>query len=430
MNIWLRRTLLLFLTVVFFTIAPLLLFYASGWRYNTTAKHLEKVGAVTIETEPKGALVWLDKKLLNKKTPLTIRNILPGQHYLHLSKNGYYDWSRPVDIESGKSLSITPLYLLKKPVASRLLREPHGYLYQSPDEKKLAVPAKEALTIMTATEAAVATIPLGKEIKEVQWSPDSNKLLVQLGDQSFSLVDVERAQETATLADLFGQSFQEAWWSPTENDIIYALSDGRFYRLNTFQKTATALADDSGTRAAADDFLVAVEGDRLTIRDYGGTRLATATLATGAALSLLPPVAGQWPLLDVANQALYLYDPRRQTVDRVPEKVKNFSWSKDDSTMFFYNSHELWLWDWQAAEKELIVRTSEEIVDATWFKKRRYAIYSPIGNSLKIVELADPPRNTYQLDLTGTTELLPDASGNILYALSADSGYKLDFSNR
>jgi len=90
MNITIRRLIAAVFIISFAISAPLLLLYASGYRYSLKKTKLEKTGALIIKSEPTGAKIFLNEEEMPDKTPARISNILPDDYLITVSKQGYY----------------------------------------------------------------------------------------------------------------------------------------------------------------------------------------------------------------------------------------------------------------------------------------------------------------------------------------------------
>jgi len=97
-----RVVLFLLSAAVFFIGLPFILSSALGYRFNPRALRFTKAGLIAIKTQPAGASVYLDKKLINGKTPTTITELLPGRYHLRIVLEDYYPWAAEVDVEAGK----------------------------------------------------------------------------------------------------------------------------------------------------------------------------------------------------------------------------------------------------------------------------------------------------------------------------------------
>ena len=94
-----RRTVYWALFLLFFLVAPTLVFYSLGYQFDVQSKKFLKTGAISIRTFPKGAAVSLNNEKLTDATPCTLRELLPRQYNLILEKEGFYPYQIPVDVK-------------------------------------------------------------------------------------------------------------------------------------------------------------------------------------------------------------------------------------------------------------------------------------------------------------------------------------------
>jgi len=87
------RALLYYLSVSTFIIGlPLILTFALGLKFNQKTFKLTPTGLISIRTQPEGASIYLDGKLLNDKTPATLHELIPGTYNLRLELEGRFIW--------------------------------------------------------------------------------------------------------------------------------------------------------------------------------------------------------------------------------------------------------------------------------------------------------------------------------------------------
>ncbi|MDO8661798.1 MAG: PEGA domain-containing protein [Candidatus Omnitrophota bacterium] len=97
------RGALFYLSVaVFLTGLPLILSFALGYKFNPRTFKFTKTGIISLKTQPQGADVYLDGKLLNDKTPVTINELLPGPYSLKIELKRHYPWVAQVNVEPRK----------------------------------------------------------------------------------------------------------------------------------------------------------------------------------------------------------------------------------------------------------------------------------------------------------------------------------------
>jgi len=85
-----RRILYSFFILLFLIIAPILIFYSLGYRYNFIKGNIEKTGVVFLKSFPKSAKIYLNNELQSDKTPTQITNLLSNTYDVRVEKEGYH----------------------------------------------------------------------------------------------------------------------------------------------------------------------------------------------------------------------------------------------------------------------------------------------------------------------------------------------------
>ncbi|MDP3794088.1 MAG: PEGA domain-containing protein, partial [Candidatus Uhrbacteria bacterium] len=93
-----RRILPWLYLAIFIIIAPLLIFYTAGYRYNLKKAKIERNGTLLVDSNPKGASVLIDDRDTGEKTPISFQNLSPGRHTIRITKHGYHPWQKNLDI--------------------------------------------------------------------------------------------------------------------------------------------------------------------------------------------------------------------------------------------------------------------------------------------------------------------------------------------
>jgi len=265
------------------------------------------------------------------------------------------------------------------------------------------------------------------QVKNFLWSANSEKIIAELDNNNFLLLDLTTPETATTLLDLFDLACTKVWWSQEENDVIYASTDKKLYRLNIFQNTKTFLIEGGDIIYVANHLFFRQKDKRLEILDDQGVIKNNIDLIEDSDLKFFPPFDSLLPFLDKTYQKLFFYDIDNNTFDQLNEKVKNIFTSSDRNKIFFFNNHEIWVWHRNEARKELIVRTSEKITAALWLENEQYAIYAPKNNRLKAIEIQGPQRNTYELPLNNVSQLLSGQNNKTIHPLVDGSLYQLIF---
>ncbi len=117
----LRRFIFLAFSIVFLILAPLIVLYTAGYRYNFGTGSIVQTGVLSLTSTPKSARVSLDGKLLGSTTPTVFKNIFPGEHTIRLEKDGYTSWEKHLTVESRQTAFVenAVLFLNETPTLIR-----------------------------------------------------------------------------------------------------------------------------------------------------------------------------------------------------------------------------------------------------------------------------------------------------------------------
>lgn len=139
------RAFLFYLSVAtFFVGLPFILSFALGYKFDTKTFKFTKSGFLDLKTQPPGASIYLDGRLLNDKTPASINELLPGRYSLRLELDEHYPWLGEVNVEAGKVARLDKVILFplrprieqlnKDRVSSFWMDREEGHIYYIDDE--------------------------------------------------------------------------------------------------------------------------------------------------------------------------------------------------------------------------------------------------------------------------------------------------------
>ncbi len=218
MRLWIRRIIFSLFAIGFVVSAIGLLLYANGYRFNIESWWFDKTGVVAIDSVPTNATISLGTATTGSfwqrsvsqgkpyKTPARVTYVLPGQYHVVLSKEGFWDFSRDIDVQAGVTSFFSNSVLLKKDSVRQVLavesiRSVHvigksSYLVQTPNDlffvdrksgktEKLYHSQQEISTLLVAPSGLFSLFKTG----DLWLRLDFNK-----SDQSVSLLKVEKGE--------------------------------------------------------------------------------------------------------------------------------------------------------------------------------------------------------------------------------------------
>lgn len=98
----------------FFILAPLLVLYTSGFRYDPTNREFTTTGVISVDTKPQDAEVYVDNKYIGNKQPLRLDGLAPGIYEVKVSKTGYHDFNTVLTVRSHETSYIKGVTLWQK----------------------------------------------------------------------------------------------------------------------------------------------------------------------------------------------------------------------------------------------------------------------------------------------------------------------------
>lgn len=227
------RKVLVFLIfiVVLGLIAPVIIFYSLGYRFDPKVGIFIYSGTVVLKPTPFDVNVYVDGKPLAKKQidiinqSININGLKPGEYEIKVSRDGYRDWSKKTRVRSGIATEFWNVTLVpNSPVSQEVLEKSIIKSAFSPDKSKLAYFARESEFLafylrdesgdhFVAKETINERFPV--EVGEIKWSGNNNWLIFSFknGKDEQVLLGQAKSPEIPliNLAELLPQS-------PTETE--------------------------------------------------------------------------------------------------------------------------------------------------------------------------------------------------------------------
>lgn len=179
------RAFLFYLSVAIFLAGlPFILSFALGYKFDRRTFKFAKTGLLVLKTQPAGASIYLDEKLLNLKTPATIAELLPGRYRLRLELERHYPWLNDVNIDAGKVARLEKIILFPlRPNIKQLNRERLSFFWIDEEQGLIYYVNPEDDGIYKSdlegkgSEKIADFIPLQPAAAKWKLSPDREKLL-------------------------------------------------------------------------------------------------------------------------------------------------------------------------------------------------------------------------------------------------------------
>ena len=268
------------MTVATLVLVTILVFFLIGYRFNKTDGKFEQGGLVQYDSQPSGARVSLDGRS-GSNTPAKA-TINTGMHEVTMSKSGYIDWKKSIDLHRGELLWLNYTRLIPENLEPKSASDPAPITSSaaSPDAKLYAVYGVEtnpSLTLYSIDSDSndrpkSARISIPSDIYTAssdpsinafsikRWSPSSQYILVrhtyQIKDKTqpsneWLLIDKGDQKRSKNITQLFGAETEQLEFVSDDKNVVYGLVGGSVYRLNFESETRSRPLVDNVTRFTA-----------------------------------------------------------------------------------------------------------------------------------------------------------------------------------
>lgn len=266
-----RRRIIFWLAVCFFVItAPLIIAYSQGLRFDFITREIVRVGAISLDSEPDEAAIFLNGELYGDDTPAVIRGLLPGHLYhVRIEEEGLFLWEKTLTVEAQRIISARGVHLFPKEIVfesiatgtpeivSSFPNSQGDYLFLASTEGSYLY----SLDAATSTDVVFPDNQKTLEISNVQWHQGGAYVLFSRrisNDLIWYVLDVERnelnnlnqqyrlvrpAEQSLTYPDELNATHISFLRNGADRFIISL--EGKLYIFNTTASTFTEIGIDN-----------------------------------------------------------------------------------------------------------------------------------------------------------------------------------------
>lgn len=469
MSARIRNLVFLAFISVFFLVAPILILYTAGYRYNLVERRIERTGVLIVDGEPKGATIAINGVVHRQTLPARIPGLHPGRYEIEVSAPNRTPWKKRLWVEEGRTIFANTVMLWPERLEPKnLLSEDIRRIVEDPTHESLAVITREKtrdiLTIVALRDGTATTVPLSAfsttypRIINVWWSAHGKRLRIVLenptaktGDALFRDLVFSPQNNSETLLDLatltaLSKRPDAIDWDAENDDLLHAFvvneplrRDRQVFTVNLFRgdvekKTTLFPTTMDFTRAEdgtvawteyqrpADDETVAqlvlVQTERTpgTERRIAlpGTETAPFFVANGPSSTLT--------LLDSIARTLFIIDKRGNSTAPIQETilgVDEAAWSPDGSALLWRSGKELWILDINRATRTRLITEKDAVSGILWHPTHSSIMYRT-AKEIVAMELDDRDvRNTvrWPVNTDVSMPMILDADGDALVAV-------------
>lgn len=417
-NLTLRRTVYVFFIIIFLITVPLTILYTQGYRYNFKRGKVQKTGIFIVSSIPKKADIYLNGKIVvGDQTPSRIEKLLPADYEIKLAKDGYHDWTKKLQISENSTTFAEDVILWKNNLPIQISEYQIVDWLTSPDNKR---------TVFITNNRKIVSLDLNNQESHnlyqvgqyanpqiLEWSNTDKKVLIKTSNK-YLIIDTERYYIKPI--EISDSNYKSVKWDLNNDNFLYALNTGGIWKIDLFTGSKKIIFDKE-----VSDFIInnnilyyfykdivykqkLYENKNPEIID--GIKCQNCHFINYDFSKLI--------LMDKTTQELFILDPELKN-KTIKKEAKNISWLSKN-TFLFYNNWEIWIYELDKKEPELITRIGAGITEALWHPEGRHIIFTS-EDKIKIIELDNRElRNMIEL-FSGKqiNHLTMDAGGKNIY---------------
>ncbi|MCX6718672.1 MAG: PEGA domain-containing protein [Candidatus Staskawiczbacteria bacterium] len=198
-----RLIILLVCVVCFFVVAPMLVAYSMGYRYDFEKNKIVATGGIYVRTFPSAGQITIDSNISQKPgflaNSIFVQSLLPKNHTVSIKKDGYYDYFKTLPVKENEVTKLENVLLIKNSIGFKNLADKVDYFSIAPNNQNIITATTNAKNITfsyfslgSTSPAQTFSIIQTEKISDIKWSNDSTKALINIqnsGNNFYYLFD-------------------------------------------------------------------------------------------------------------------------------------------------------------------------------------------------------------------------------------------------
>ncbi|MBX4201209.1 PEGA domain-containing protein, partial [Candidatus Parcubacteria bacterium] len=189
-----KRTRLIILVIcaaLFVAFTPYIILYSLGYRVNLRTFSLMPTGGLYVKATPQGTTISIDSGKAETTGLLSpyvfLQNLLPGNHTVSITKDGYYDYQKNLNVLGKQVTKLEHVALFKNTLSFAPIAQNVDYFSLTPNGNYLLtadIKAKQidfiAQNLASQNRTTIALLAKTSQITDIKWSNDSSRAILNL----------------------------------------------------------------------------------------------------------------------------------------------------------------------------------------------------------------------------------------------------------
>jgi len=473
MDKWKRTIFFWVLVLLFLITVPTIILNAKGYRFDKNRGVFVHSGTITFKSNPQAVEVKVDdeifesKKLNRINNSLNLSGIIPGEHTLKISADGFQSWGKKINIHSGVATEFWNVLLVRNNYEKinlnasgieKFFISPKNDLlaYIVNSNKDLGIKILNLETDLVEQEFNFTDWEFIDDAKKenIEWSPDNSFLSIPVKRQvetsyeySYFIYDFEKETNLNLPELLDKKDINDVRWDPKDNGFLFFLEGNTLFRVNIKNpKEIILIADNVSSYDLSGSYVHYAKDSGLLFRNNlngsGDPFQITSNSPWGEDFKVSRIAIydeGRIAII-LNNKDFYIFNEGEHGdyFRKLADDIEEAHFSNDGKKILFWSNNEIFVYFLrdqfsqpirQEDEMYTITRYSEPIKNVQWFKDYEHIIFNS-GSWIKIIEI-DIRDRANSMDLVNTKNKNPfviyNNSLEKLYFIDTSNLYSLDF---
>jgi len=240
-----RTRLFILMAILFALIAPSIIMYSQGYRFDTKKLRFVETGGIYIKAYPTETDVFVDNKRIDKTSffsrDILINNLLPETYALRLEKDGYHTWEKNLDVSAKIVTEAKYVIMFKDNIPFSSIRDDIENFYPYGNNFLLLTASNEIISYnqeKNETKKILDKSHTPYNISDIVFSPSFKKALIETSTGLYYLFDFEG---NISLIKNFSSETRNVFFDPSDEDSFVYEFNNSIYRYNSKTKETPKL---------------------------------------------------------------------------------------------------------------------------------------------------------------------------------------------
>ncbi len=441
---------------MFFVLLAVVLFYSFGYKYNIEEGETIQTGAIVIKSTPEDAAIYLDNNLFENNNTLNslltgyikIENLNSGEYNIKIKKDGYFNWEKDINVNSGYITELKNIVLLKSVYKKNILLDDlitdlnKKTIWVSNGKNKIIYRDKNNLNLFDinskSKDAEIKIIAnFDNAIDDIIWSNDDLKIIAKISENnkfSWYLINLEDKNKISEISFIFNEisevknkynfDFNKSLFY-LKNDTLYKFDYKKLVSKRILQNVSGFLVHGNDLYYFKKDNPILYVSDLdnllkvkivLTMPDDFDTQSPARIIKSSDNAYLILSSSGELYLISKTNKITF-----------INSRVENAYFTNYNGRIVYHNNHEIWIYyinekisqpSKKEFENELITRHSNNINNISLYVDEEHLFYNENG-TFKFIEFDNR-------DKVNVFDILELENNDIFYSRDNNSIYYVE----